>query len=255
MLAFAGYAMSIQEVARLLRSAQRVAVLTGAGVSAESGVPTFRDAQTGLWAKYNPEELATPYAFSTNPKLVWDWYTWRRELVAQATPNPGHFALVTLEQLVPEFTLITQNVDNLHQQAGSQNVIELHGNIMRTRCDLCFQRAESWVDTGEIPPRHTNCGGWLRPDVVWFGENLNENDLGIAYYASMKCDVFLIIGTSGKVYPAAAMPEYALQAGATVVEINTQETPISEKCTYVLRGASGVVLPLLVQAVSSVHEN
>lgn len=247
--------MSIQEVAQKLRSAQRVVVLTGAGVSAESGVPTFRDAQTGLWAQYNPEDLATPYAFITNPKLVWDWYAWRRELVAQAMPNPGHFALVSLEQLVPEFTLITQNVDNMHQRAGSRNVIELHGNIMLTRCDLCFQRVESWGDTAEIPPRHVNCGGWLRPDVVWFGEKLNENDLDYANYASMKCELFLSIGTSGKVYPAADMPELALQAGATVVEINPHETPISQRCTYVLRGASGVVLPQLVQAVSSAHEH
>src|SRR5215469_12429556 len=149
-----------------LTTARSVTVLTGAGVSAESGVPTFRDAQTGLWAKYNPEDLATPRAFRSNPRLVWEWYTWRRTLVAGAKPNPAHFALVELERLVPEFHLITQNVDGLHQQAGSQKVIELHGNITRTKCFDEGTIVSKWAETGEVPPKCPDCGGLLRPDVV-----------------------------------------------------------------------------------------
>ena len=155
-----------------LRSARYVVVLTGAGVSAESNIPTFREAQTGLWSKYSPEELATPQAFQRNPKLVWEWYAWRRELVAQATPNPGHLALAELEQRVPKFSLITQNVDGLHRRTGSRNVIELHGNINRTKCFDEGDIIDSWPPTAELPPRCPRCGGYLRPDVVWFGETL-----------------------------------------------------------------------------------
>ncbi len=160
------------ELIEALRKAARVTALTGAGISAESGVPTFRDAQTGLWAKYRPEELATTEAFRRNPRLVWDWYTWRRERVAQAHPNPGHLALAEMEKRVPQFTLVTQNVDGLHRRAGSRNVIELHGNIMRTKCFHEDIMVEAWADTGETPPSCPHCGGPLRPDVVWFGEAL-----------------------------------------------------------------------------------
>jgi NAD-dependent deacetylase len=236
------------ELLRRFKSACRVGVLTGAGVSAESGVPTFRDAQTGLWANFKPEELATPEAFRRNPKLVWEWYAWRREKVSSVHPNAGHVALVELEQRVPEFTLITQNVDALHQRAGSRNVIELHGNIMRTKCFDEDVIVSHWRDDGEVPPRCPKCHGHLRPDVVWFGEMLPDGAIDEAMRVSGACDLFLSIGTSSVVYPAAMLPELALRSGATVVEINPGETPLTNLATFSLRGASGVVLPELLRA-------
>ena len=234
-----------------LAAARSVAVLTGAGVSAESGVPTFRDAQTGLWAKYKPEDLATPTAFRKNPRLVWEWYAWRRKLVADAKPNPAHFALVELEQRVPEFHLITQNVDGLHQRAGSQKVIELHGNITRTKCFDEGTIVSKWPDTQDVPPKCPNCSGLLRPDVVWFEEPLPEAEISLAQQASRNCDVFLSVGTSTVVYPAAALPFEALRSGATVVEINPQATPLTEEVKFVLSGAAGVVLPELMASLKS----
>lgn len=237
------------QLVEILHSARRVTVLTGAGTSAESGVPTFREAQTGLWARYDPEELATPYAFERNPRLVWEWYEWRRQLVTKAEPNPGHLALATLEKLVPEFTLITQNVDGLHQRAGSRHVIELHGNIRRT---ICFDErtvVESWPDTDEVPPRCPHCGGLLRPDVVWFGEALPQQALHAAFSASQQCDLFLSVGTSAVVQPAASLPLVALEAGITTVEINPNPTPFTPRASFVLPGPSGQVLPILVQAL------
>ena len=232
-----------------LRTAQRVAVLTGAGISAESGVPTFRQAQTGLWAQYDPEELATPRAFRQNPKLVWEWYAWRRELVAQAQPNSGHFALVEMEKRVPYFTLITQNVDGLHPRAGSQNVVALHGDITRTKCFDDGRLVTTWPDTDQIPPRCPRCDGMLRPDVVWFGEGLPPDALGTAVTAARSCDLFLSIGTSALVQPAASLPIEALNSGAFVVEINLNETPLTPHIHLLLKGASGVALPKLIQAV------
>jgi len=232
-----------------LRGAQRVAVLTGAGISAESGVPTFREAQTGLWAQYDPQELATPTAFRRNPRLVWEWYAWRRELVAQAQPNPGHLALVAMEQWVPQLTLITQNVDGLHGRAGSQRVIELHGNIMRTKCFADGRSITTWPPTDDVPPRCPHCGDYLRPDVVWFGESLPYEALATAVAAARACDVFLSIGTSAVVQPAASLPLEALQTGATIVEINPQPTPLSRYATFVLAGLSGEILPQLVETV------
>jgi NAD-dependent deacetylase len=219
-----------------LRSARYVVVLTGAGVSAESRIPTFREAQTGLWAKYSPEELATPQAFRRNPKLVWEWYTWRRELVAGAKPNPGHLALGELEQRVPQFTLITQNVDGLHQRAGSRSVIELHGNLNRTNCFEERNIVDSWPPTTELPPRCPRCGGHLRPDVVWFGESLPAQALHTAFEAARQCDLFFSIGTSALVQPAASLPYEALQ----------HVTPLTPNVTYALRGSAGQVLPELL---------
>jgi NAD-dependent deacetylase len=187
------------QLVKSLRFARQVAVLTGAGISAESGLPTFRDKMTGLWAKFRPQELATPEAFRKNPKLVWEWYDWRRQLVAKAQPNPGHLALAALEKRVPKFTLITQNVDSLHQRAGSQEIIELHGNLARTKCFAENVAVESWPDTGDIPPHCPNCGGLLRPDVVWFGEMLPVEALHNAMRAARQCDIFFSIGTSGTV--------------------------------------------------------
>src|ERR1022692_4489086 len=236
------------QLTELLTTAQRVTVLTGAGVSAESGVPTFRDAQTGLWSKFKPEELATPRAFRRNPRLVWEWYAWRRTLVAAARPNPAHLALVEMEKLLPQFHLITQNVDGLHQRAGSRNVIELHGNITRTKCFNEDKVVSSWPETGDIPPKCPNCGGLLRPDVVWFEEAMPEEETSRAFARSAGCEIFLSVGTSTVVHPAATLPFHALENGAMVVEINPDATPLTEKADYVLTGAAGVVLPELLKA-------
>jgi NAD-dependent deacetylase len=232
-----------------LRQARHVAVLTGAGVSAESGVPTFRDAQTGLWAQYNPQELATPQAFQQNPKLVWEWYAWRRQLVEQVDPNPAHYALAELEERVPKFTLITQNVDGLHRRAGSTNVIELHGNIARTKRFTDNVIIDQWEDTGEVPPRCPQTGSLLRPDVVWFGEMLPSDALQQATTATRECDLFLSIGTAGQVEPAASLPYLALQQGATVAIINIDvSTTRGEATIYTVRGPAGQVLPALLKA-------
>lgn len=232
-----------------LRTARQVTVLTGAGISAESGVPTFRDAQTGLWAQYDPQELATRQAFRRNPQLVWAWYTWRRGLVAQAAPNPGHDALVTLERFTPHFTLITQNVDGLHAQAGSQNVIELHGNIKRTKCFDHDHPVDHWEEETEVVPHCLVCGSALRPDVVWFGESLPAVALHTAVNAARMCDIFLSIGTSALVQPAASLPIEAHQRRIPVVEINPHPTPLTPYATYVLPGPAGEILPALVAQV------
>lgn len=232
-----------------LRSAQKVAVLTGSGISAESGVPTFRDAQTGLWARYDPVELATPEAFERDPRLVWEWYAWRRELVGKAAPNPGHEALAELESRVPDFVLLTQNVDDLHRQAGSQNVIELHGNIMRSTCSVEDVLASPREDDTGLPPSCPSCGAFLRPDVVWFGEALPAAAIEDAFDAARECDVFFTIGTSGLVQPAASLPFEALSAGAVVVEVNPSDTPLTQRVDHSLRGKAGEVLPALIDTL------
>jgi len=198
---------TIEHARALLAQAQRIAVLTGAGVSAESGVPTFRGAQ-GLWRQFRPEDLATPEAFARDPKLVWEWYNWRRGLLAAAQPNAGHDALTELERRAASFTLITQNVDGLHQRAGSKNVLEVHGSIWLLRCTQC---AREWEDTSPslpIPP-HCHCGEMARPGVVWFGENLNPKVWMAAEQAAGACDVLLVAGTSAVVYPAAGLATLA----------------------------------------------
>ncbi len=242
------FSVTDPKLAAALRNAQRVVVLTGAGISAESGVPTFRDALTGLWAKFKPEELATPEAFKRNPKLVWEWYQSRREKVHSVEPNAGHRALAALARRYREFTLLTQNVDGLHQRAGSKGVIELHGNIMRTKCFDEGTVVPEWTHTGETPPRCPHCRGHLRPDVVWFGEELPDEAITTARRVSDACDVFLSVGTSSLVYPAAMLPEMALRRGATVVEINPDETPLTASATFSLRGEAGIVLPALLRA-------
>jgi NAD-dependent deacetylase len=237
-----------QSLAGAIASARSVAVLTGAGVSAESGVPTFRDAQTGLWAQFDPQKLATPDAFRRNPKLVWDWYAWRRKLVAKAEPNAGHRALAVLEGRVSDFVLITQNVDGLHRRAGSRNVVELHGNIGRVKCSLENTIVEHWTEVGDEVPRCAGCGALLRPDVVWFEETLPPDALQAAEDAARRCQILLVVGTSAEVYPAAALPDYAKSAGATIVEINPNPTPLSAVADYVLRAPAGAVLPALIAA-------
>lgn len=230
-----------------LASAERVVVLTGAGVSAESGVPTFREAQTGLWAQYDPRELATPQAFARNPRLVWEWYAWRRSLIQEARPNLAHYALVDLEQVLPTFLLVTQNIDGLHWLAGSRDMIEMHGNIARTKCFEEGHQVTWWAETDEIPPRCPHCGGPLRPDVVWFGEGISEQALRAATDAAAGCDVFLCIGTSAVVQPASRLPLIAKRMGASVVEINTEQTAISVMADWSLIGKAGELLPALVR--------
>jgi NAD-dependent deacetylase len=237
-----------QSLAGAIAAARSVAVLTGAGVSAESGVPTFRDAQTGLWAQFDPQKLATPDAFRRNPKLVWDWYAWRRKLVAEAEPNAGHRALAMLEGRVSDFVLITQNVDGLHRRAGSRNVVELHGNIGRVKCSRENTIVEHWTEVGDEVPRCAGCGALLRPDVVWFEESLSPDALQAAEDAARRCQILLVVGTSAEVYPAAALPDYAKCAGATIIEINPNPTPLSDAADYVLRARAGDVLPALVAA-------
>jgi NAD-dependent deacetylase len=239
------------ELIALLRSAERVTVMTGAGISAESGVPTFRDAQTGLWTKYDPQELATPHAFRRNPRLVWEWYAWRRELIAKTQPNAGHMALAHLERLLPHLTLITQNIDGLHQMAGSAHPIELHGNIARTKCFEDGRIIESWPETGDIPPHCPHCGGLLRPDVVWFHESLPQAALSQAVAASQQCDLFFSIGTSALVQPAASLAHEARYHGAVLVEINLEPTPLTRYVNYSLHGPAGAILPLLVKQAFS----
>lgn len=231
-----------------LQAAHRVAVLTGAGVSAESGVPTFRG-EEGLWKKFRPEELANFDAFMRNPELVWEWYAFRKNIIANIEPNPGHHALAKLESRVPEFALITQNVDGLHRRAGSKNVLELHGNLMRNRCLNC----ETVIDSDELEFEgtvpHCQCGGMLRPDVVWFGEMLPQHVLQEAFGAAERCDIFFSIGTSAVVHPAASLPIVAKQHGAYLIEINPEATPLTAIADESLRGASGEILPVIMKDV------
>jgi NAD-dependent deacetylase len=237
------------DIIEKLKSSQRVAVLTGAGISAESGVPTFREVQTGLWSRFDPAELATPQAFQQNPKLVWEWYSWRRELISRAQPNPGHYALVEMETLFPEFTLITQNVDGLHHLSGSLETIELYGDIFRTRCSFENKIVSDWPETDELPPHCPHCGELLRPDVVWYGESLPAKPLDAAFEAASSCQVFLSIGTSTLVEPAASLPFVALRNEATVIEINPQETPLTQLSAYSSKHPAGEILPELVAAI------
>jgi NAD-dependent deacetylase len=237
----------IREVAAALREASVVTVLTGSGISAESGVPTFREAQSGLWSRYDPQELATPEAFEQDPCLVWNWYEWRRSLISEAVPNAAHAALAALERRVPSFRLLTQNVDGLHQRAGSEAVVELHGNITRSRCSREGDLREPPDVPGEVPPRRPQCGAYLRPDVVWFGEALAAAAIDKTSDTARACDVFISVGTSSLVYPAAALPFEALEAGATVVEVNPAATPLTSSVHHALSGTAGEVLPALVR--------
>ena len=240
--------ISVQAASEMLRSAPAVACLTGAGVSAESGVPTFRDAQTGLWSAFDPLRLASPDGFADDPGLVWRWYMERLGGVEKATPNPGHWALAEMARRWPGFALITQNVDDLHERAGSPDVIHLHGNIARFHCHRCgaAHSLQAGERTAAQPPHCLACGGNVRPSVVWFGENLPNDALDGAVEAVTNCDLLLVVGTSGLVYPAAELPQIAKRAGSRVIEINPQPGPLSPLADISLRGASGVILPRLL---------
>jgi NAD-dependent deacetylase len=226
-------------------------VLTGAGISAESGVPTFRG-DNGLWKKFRPEELANFEAFIRNPELVWEWYNYRRQLIENVIPNPGHVALAQIEQMVQEFTLVTQNVDDLHRRAGSKRVLELHGNIQRSYCVDCGARDDRPDFTEERKiPRCRTCGGLIRPDVVWFGEMLPQEVFEEADAAARRCDLFLSVGTSSIVYPAASLPMVAKQSGAYVIEVNVERTDLSGRMDQTLIGKAGEILPLLAESMIS----
>jgi NAD-dependent deacetylase len=247
----------LDRAADWIASARHVVVSTGAGMSKESGIPTFRDALDGLWARYDPQELATEAAFRRNPRRVWSWYAHRRRMIERCRPNPGHFALAELERMVPRLTLVTQNIDGLHAAAGSTDVVELHGSIRRVKC----------LDAGHVlpgpppedgagedeergPPPCPVCGSPLRPDVVWFGEMLPEAAVERAWAAAGGCDVLLVVGTSGTVWPAAELPSVARNGGAKVIEVNPEESELTTRAVDLfLHGGAGSVLPALVDAV------
>ena len=233
-----------------LRSARRIVALTGAGISAESGLATFRDAQTGLWSKFRPEELATAEAFQRDPKFVQGWYSWRREQALNAKPNAGHLALAEMEMRAPAFLLVTQNVDGLHPRAGSKRIVELHGNIHRVRC---FENNCPSDNFDTKTGRCRSCGGYLRPDVVWFGEMLPMEAIEAAIHASEKCDVFFSIGTSSVVYPAADLWRSAKNNDAIVIEINKDPTPLTPLADHSFQGKAGEILPDLVRQIW-IHE-
>ena len=229
-----------------LRTARKIVALTGAGISAESGLATFRDAQTGLWSKFRPEELATAEAFQRDPKFVQDWYGWRRDNALKAKPNAGHLALAEMERRAPEFLLVTQNVDGLHQRAGSKNMVELHGNIHHFRCFENDCASENFdLEQG----RCRSCGGHLRPAVVWFGEMLPADALESAAAAAEDCDIFFSIGTSSLVYPAADLWRGAKSNGAAVIEINKDPTPLTPLADYSFLGNAGEIHPELVRQI------
>ena len=237
-----------------LREARRVVVLTGAGVSAESGVPTFRDKQTGLWEKFDAAELATPSAFESDPALVWGWYEWRRAAVRAAEPNAGHRAIAAMADLVPRLTLVTQNVDDLHERAGSPEVLHLHGELARPYCQGCGRMHLLSPEVPDLPeggariepPRCIACGARIRPGVVWFGERLPERPWLTACEAAKHCGVFLVCGTSSQVQPAASLTDIAIDAGAMTVQVNPNPTDVDAAVAFAIRGASGIVLPQLV---------
>lgn len=233
-----------------LLSADVVSALTGAGVSAESGVPTFRD-PGGIWEKFRPEQLANFETFMDDPDFVWSWYQHRREIMREVKPNPGHYALSEMEKVFPEFNLITQNIDNLHQRAGSKRVTELHGNIERNYCIKCRTYAGDIDIKEKSVLKCKECGGLIRPDVVWFGEMLPPDALRFAEECAINSDVFFSIGTSAEVYPAAMLPMIAKQAGAYVVEINIKLTALSYDTDEVLNGKSGEILNELISVIKS----
>ncbi len=246
----------LQEAAAPLARAKSILCVTGAGVSAESGIATFRDAQTGLWSNFDPQALASQTGFAADPGLVWRWYMDRLQAVEAAKPNAGHRALAAIEARTAAFTLITQNVDDLHERAGSQRVYHIHGRINRFRCNRCaraYSPRQSERAHAE-PPRCTACDDQIRPDVVWFGENLPARVLDVAWRAAERADVVLVVGTSGVVYPAAEIPLVAQQQGAMLIDVNPECTPISEQADLFLSGSSGDILPQLLPLMTAMQK-
>jgi NAD-dependent deacetylase len=238
------------ELCERFRTAERAVVFSGAGVSRESGLDTFRGAG-GLWEKMRPEELATPQAFRREPAKVWQWYGWRYDTAAGAQPNPAHLALVEWESLFPSFVLLTQNVDGLHRRAGSANLLELHGTLLQARCNRCGQMrdmGEALAESREEPPV-CSCQGKLRPAVVWFGENLDPDVLNTAYEEASGCDLFVSVGTSSTVYPAAGLIEVAHRAGACLVEVNPELTPFSPLADLRIAAPAGEAIPRLTEEI------
>lgn len=244
----------LDRAAACLAQASRVVVFTGAGVSAESGIATFRDAQTGLWARFDPQRLATPEAFLADPELVWGWYEWRRARLAQVSPNPAHQAIAELAGQVAQLQVVTQNVDDLHERAGSRSVIHLHGSIQQPRCFDCARPmaipVAEVMENGQrlAPPRCPLCNGLARPGVVWFGESLPQQAWEAAWEAVSTCDLLLSVGTSGAVYPAAGLPRRALEQGARVIHVNPEPVSTHAPRELALTGKAGQVLPRLLTA-------
>lgn len=247
----------IARAASALASARLLAVSSGAGVSKESGIPTFREAHTGLWSQYDPEQLATPAAFRRDPNLVWSWYMHRRRLAEETEPNPAHRAIARLQAERPNVLLITQNTDGLHDAAGSHDAIELHGNLRRYRCADNCQGNPTPIDLDsleyddETAPHCPHCGGYVRPDVVWFGEPLPSVALAAAFDLAECCDAMLVVGTSGVVQPAASLPWVARDHGATIVDVNVKPSGVTPVADFFLKGPAGEVLPALVDAILS----
>lgn len=251
----AEFASSLAALADLLKSARRVAVLTGAGMSAESGIPTFRDAQTGLWARFDPYELASPEGFAQDPATVWAWYESRRRQVMSAQPHAGHLALARLAALprFDEFTVVTQNVDDLHERAGCTNVVHLHGSLFAPRCMACgaSHRLDAGAPARDLAPRAAppscgTCGGMIRPGVVWFGESLPEPAWQLAVEAAARADLMLVVGTSSQVYPAAGLPDEVRRAGGRVAVINPDEGLRATPGDVLLRATAGEGIPALL---------
>ncbi len=235
----------IEQAAARIAASSRLVVSSGAGISKESGIATFRDAD-GLWNNYRPEQLASREGFLADPGMVWKWYRERLLTARNHEPNPGHYALARLEEILPWMLLITQNVDNLHRRAGSREVVELHGNIERYRCLEHSHPAALDPEWGDEPPV-CHCGSMIRPDVVWFGEQLPQKELEIAFNESDRCDVFVIVGTSGLVQPASSLPRIASSAGAFVIEINIGESAVTTWSDLFIEGRSGEILPRIAE--------
>jgi len=246
---------AVQGAVDIIRDARRLVIFTGAGVSKESGIPTFRDALEGVWEQFDPEELGTPQGFKQNPARVWDWFAYRRKAAAQAQPNPGHLALAELTKRYDPSVVITQNVDDLHERAGSWNTLHLHGSLFRFKCfDNCQGNPtpivlDDLADADASPPKCPHCGGWVRPDVVWFRELLPENILNAAYDWAKNCDVMIVVGTTGLVTPAGHLPPIAREHGAKIIEVNPAYSMITRYADVKLEAPAGEALPLVMQAL------
>ncbi|MEO0271057.1 MAG: NAD-dependent deacylase [candidate division WOR-3 bacterium] len=243
--------MNINEMVKEIFSLNSLLVLTGAGVSQESGVPTFRG-KDGLWKNYDAKELATPHAFEKNPKLVWEWYNWRRKIILKAKPNSAHYGIKKLEEIIPDFLLVTQNVDDLHREAGSKKIVEIHGNIFRTRCTVCNKKEfdKKVFKDEELPPKCKTCGSLLRPDVVWFGEPIDEIIFSSILEFLLRCDAILVVGTSLLVYPAASIPFYIKEKGGKVFEINLEPTQISGISDISIFGKAGEIFEKFINIIT-----